>query len=281
MKFRQLLPSPGNILFTLLVVGVAFWIQIANAFPFRSTSTDTVAYQGRLADSDGYPLTGSYNITFLLYDVAADGSPLWAEQWSEANAVEVNNGLFNVLLGHITPIPQAVIVSYDTLWLAVKVGNDPEMTPRVQLGNVPYAMQTHYVKQEHVVTNVETVRGDTELSVSAGGHIDLLAIVVDIEEASTLRINFHSLVWKTASAGRTFLGIRIDGSSNTAPDEASLVQVGSQVSANYVFDSQFLSGIYFVDVQPGQHTVALVLASGDNGTSHGRAFSMEIETLKQ
>ena len=61
---RVLLPTPGNVLFTLLIVAGLLWAQSAGALPVRSTpqatrSTGTIAYQGRLADADGNPLTGT------------------------------------------------------------------------------------------------------------------------------------------------------------------------------------------------------------------------------
>jgi hypothetical protein len=154
MKLRQLLPSPGNMLFTLFVVGILFWIQGAGAFLFRSAaSTDNIAYQGRLADADGNPLTGTYNMTFKLYDVAVNGSALWTETWNGGNDVQVNDGFFNVLLGSITPIPQNVIEDNDTLWLGVTVGVDSEMLPRVQIGTIPYTMQALVVPDNSITTS--------------------------------------------------------------------------------------------------------------------------------
>jgi len=52
---RWLLPSPGNVLFTMLVVGGLLWATSAGALPFRAPalagdSTTTISYQGRLAD---------------------------------------------------------------------------------------------------------------------------------------------------------------------------------------------------------------------------------------
>ena len=47
-----------------------------------ATSTNTIAYQGRLADAAGAPLTGRYNIIFRLYSAASGGAPLWEEQWT-------------------------------------------------------------------------------------------------------------------------------------------------------------------------------------------------------
>jgi hypothetical protein len=45
------------------------------------------------------------------------------------------------MLGSLTPILQSVITSHDSLFLGITVGTDDEMTPRVQLGSVPFAVQ--------------------------------------------------------------------------------------------------------------------------------------------
>lgn len=45
------------------------------------------------------------------------------------------------MLGSVTPIPQAVITGNSNLYLGSTVGTDNEMTPRVQLGSVPFATQ--------------------------------------------------------------------------------------------------------------------------------------------
>jgi hypothetical protein len=154
---RRLLPTPGNVLFTLLVVGALLWAASAGALPLRApaaagTSTGTIAYQGRLADANGNPLTGTYNMIFRLYDAAGGGTPLWTEQWTGSNGVRVSDGLFNVMLGSLTPIPQSVITGHDSLFLGITVGTDDEMTPRVQLGSVPFAVQALTVPDGSVTT---------------------------------------------------------------------------------------------------------------------------------
>lgn len=105
------------------------------------TSAPTIAYQGRLADAGGNPLTDTYNMIFRLYNVAAGGVPLWEEQWTGSSSVAVSDGLFNVMLGSLTPIPQTVITGNSNLFLGITVGTDNEMSPRVQLGSIPYAIQ--------------------------------------------------------------------------------------------------------------------------------------------
>ena len=140
------MPSRGNILFTLVVVFAMAWAQSAHAMPWMSpsaTATSTIAwpYQGRLADAGGAPLTGSYSMTFRLYNTAYGGTSLWEESWTGANNVQVSNGLFNVMLGSLNAIPQSLARENNTLWLGVTVGADFEMAPRIQLGSVPYAFR--------------------------------------------------------------------------------------------------------------------------------------------
>ncbi len=79
-------------------------------------------------------------MTFRLYDDAVVGNELWMEDWP---AVQVNGGLFNVLLGSTFAITPSVFSENDSLWLGVTVDSDSEMTPRVQLGSVPFTFQAN------------------------------------------------------------------------------------------------------------------------------------------
>lgn len=143
---RHLLPTPGNAIFTLVVVGLLLWVRPAGAFPTANVddallSTNTIAYQGRLADTAGNLINGPHTMVFRLYNVATGGTPLWEEAWTSPNTVQVTDGLFNVMLGSLTPLPASVIANHNELWLGVTVDTDSEMTPRVQLGSVPLAIQ--------------------------------------------------------------------------------------------------------------------------------------------
>lgn len=143
-RLRSLLPTPGNVLFTGLVIGGLFWVGGAGAMPFlpqTANSTNTVAYQGRLADASGNPITATTPMVFRLYNAATGGTPLWEENWTGPNSVQVSDGLFNVMLGSLTQIPQSVVTGNSNLWLGITVNADNEMQPRVQLGIVPFAVQ--------------------------------------------------------------------------------------------------------------------------------------------
>ncbi|MFZ1754034.1 MAG: hypothetical protein WAU10_09830 [Caldilineaceae bacterium] len=154
-NLRTWLPSRGNVIFTTLMIMLLVWAQTVGAFPAlnsTSNSTGTIAYQGRLADSGGNPLTTTVNMTFRLYSTATGGSPLWQEDWTGSNGVQVSDGLFNVMLGSLTAIPQNVITGNPTLFLGITAGTDDEMSPRVQLGSVPFAVQALTVPNGSVTT---------------------------------------------------------------------------------------------------------------------------------
>lgn len=94
-----------------------------------------INYQGRLTNASGTPVpNGSYSVNFTLYDAPSGGVP----QWGETQSVTTTNGLFTVQLGSVILFSQDLFAD-TTLWLAIKVGADPEISPRTRLIAVPYA----------------------------------------------------------------------------------------------------------------------------------------------
>jgi len=93
-----------------------------------------LSYQGKLLNNSGNPVRDStYSVLFSLYTVPSGGSSLW----SETQSVLTRAGLFSVLLGSVTPI--GALPEAGTLYLGMKVGADPEMTPRIQIASAAYA----------------------------------------------------------------------------------------------------------------------------------------------
>ena len=193
---RALTPHPGTLIVTLVVVAAILWAQSVGALPLRaplaaSTSTGTIAYQGRLTDADGNPLTDTYNMVFRLYDVASGGVPLWEEQWTGSNSVQASDGVFNVTLGSLTPIPQSVITGHDSLFLGITVGTDDEMTPRVQLGSVPFAVQALTVPDGSITTEkiadgaVTSVKLANDLAVNGDFTVDGIVYASNLDRGYT------------------------------------------------------------------------------------------------
>ena len=90
-------------------------------------------YQGILKDVSGNLLSGDYTLTFKIYDVASGGSALW----TEVQIVPVQEGVFSVHLGSITPI---TTVPFDKEhFLGITIGAASELIPRTRLTPSPYS----------------------------------------------------------------------------------------------------------------------------------------------
>jgi hypothetical protein len=94
-----------------------------------------INYQGKLTKSSGAPLDTTISMIFSIYADSAGTILKWTET---QGAVVVEKGIFNVLLGNVNPIPDTVF-NGNIRYLGVKVGGDPEITPRKPMVSVPYA----------------------------------------------------------------------------------------------------------------------------------------------
>jgi hypothetical protein len=149
---RQIMLNGG----TIVVVALMLLAQRAWAGPAALSATPGVmSYQGYLTDKNGTPINGKRDMTFRLYAQSSGGTALWKEAHTGAkNAVPVTNGLFNVLLGSLNSIESTVWDSPD-LYLEVQVGNET-MTPREQVGRVPYAMAaSHALTADSATTTTQ------------------------------------------------------------------------------------------------------------------------------
>ena len=94
-----------------------------------------INFQGYLTDTDGNPLDGDYSIKFSIYNVSTGGS----ERWNETQVVNVTDGIYSVQLGVSNSFPSDLFDG--NLFLGVKVGTDLEMTPRLPVTSVAFAMK--------------------------------------------------------------------------------------------------------------------------------------------
>ena len=129
-----------NLLTVLIMVSLLYFTG-ALASPASTPAVPGVLpYQGTLVNSQGNPVEGLFNMTFFIYPEPEGGTALWTEAHAGGNGVPVAQGLFNVNLGSLVPIPTD-IWDQAPLFLGVQVGTDSEMLPRLQIGGVPAAMQ--------------------------------------------------------------------------------------------------------------------------------------------
>ena len=125
-------------------------------------STDkTISFSARLKRASGSVVPdGAYNVRFRIYSQAQNGSPLWSETYYDTNGtgegqdhrVQVRGGYLSVKLGSREPFLDLIDWSQN-LYLTMDIGGtthtatpdapsvwDGEMSPRIQLTAVPYAI---------------------------------------------------------------------------------------------------------------------------------------------
>ncbi|MBI5409164.1 MAG: hypothetical protein HZA14_07350 [Nitrospirae bacterium] len=133
--------------FTILSVFVAI-LFLTSTLSFAEVPK-FINYQGKLTDKSDIPLTGTYTMTFCIYDSSNTC------KWTETKPVAVKKGIYNVILGSgpdndpdtegdNVPIPASIFNDSRTR-LGVTVEGDSEMTPQTRLTSVPYAMTAENV----------------------------------------------------------------------------------------------------------------------------------------
>ena len=114
-----------RLLFSLLLLVLFSTIVVAQI-------PRVISYQGMLLGSNGQPVPeGNYDLTFKLYNEF--NTVMWTEVH---NQVFVGNGLFQVLLGTVTPFGIPFDKPY---FLGIQVGSDPELQPRMGLTSAAYS----------------------------------------------------------------------------------------------------------------------------------------------
>ncbi len=95
-----------------------------------------ISYQGVLADGSGnFIPDGNHSLTVRLYETASGGSIVYEESQSTA----VVKGLFNLIIGSVTPIPSSL--AFDkAYYMGVSVDGGTELVPRTAISAAPYAM---------------------------------------------------------------------------------------------------------------------------------------------
>jgi hypothetical protein len=123
-----------------LVLGIlAPLAAVADAPPL------VINHQGRLLDADDVALTGTHEITFRLYElsvkpVGSDDVPVWTESYQ----APVVDGVYSVDLGATggdkKPLGAAEFPLDEERWLSIEVDDDGEMSPRLRVGTVAFAL---------------------------------------------------------------------------------------------------------------------------------------------
>ena len=119
----------------------------------------TISYQGILTNAEGNAVSdGDYSIVFTLYNALTDGNNLW----TETQTVTVTNGIFNVILGSVTPLDLSFSTKY---WLGLTIESGDELTPRTELTSTPYSLNTSSIPNQ-IVTGEKVADGNLVRSIN-------------------------------------------------------------------------------------------------------------------
>lgn len=91
--------------------------------------------QGQLSDDAGLPVEGDVNLSFALYDVATGGTAFF----EASRSLTLEGGVFSVYLGREQSIDFRAMPATGEVYIGLKVGDGPELSPRIQVGTAPFA----------------------------------------------------------------------------------------------------------------------------------------------
>lgn len=245
-----------------------------------------IDYQGKITDSASNPITNPVSIVFAIYSVSTGGSNLWTETHSSVTPVD---GLVHVLLGSIpaTPLPGDLFDGSDR-WLGIKIGGDDEMTPRLRIVSVPYAIyandsdnldghdSSYFMPasaDNWVNITGDTMTGNLVVNANSGHsiHGTSLGETGVLGEVNSTNAGTHYGLKGTATGSYTNIGAYggSDGSTTNygiygIAEDGSSLNVGIYATANGDVSSVDYAGYFDGNVRV---TDELHDSSGDAGTS--------------
>lgn len=193
-----------------------------------------IPIQGKLTDSGGMPLNGTYDITATIYSAPSGGTV----RCTYTSSVTVTNGLFNMGMGNCN---SDIFGGTVQLYLGIQVGSDPEMTPRQPIHGVPLsfglvdgklssgATTTLWVPGSAVVkastadaTTWDLFGGKASIKSGGGNQYRVVILPTTIPNflyGQPISVSAVTVFYKTnfASITRTFLGKARVGSNGNDP----------------------------------------------------------------
>ncbi len=179
-----------------------------------STASRVLTFQGRITDASGQAINYETNLRMGLYkNAVASGSALL---WQEVIPATPNaDGIFNVVLGKNTPIPQNLFSENPSLFLGITVDETKELTPRQPIATVAYSQNSETVQGlEPITSSSET--SNVLLSLNSSGNLTIGGNASPTFQATggTFTISGKTLVLSTTSQTNGDIILSPDGSGS-------------------------------------------------------------------
>ncbi len=136
------------------VFSILFVVTLASdiLFPEKTRAaqgvSEILSYQGRLTDSGGNSLSGTYCLRFSIYDAVSSGNQIWPASAPNSNSVSVSNGVFNIGVGEADDLGVLDFSATSTVYLNTEVytvagtctgGSWETLSPRQRIDATAYA----------------------------------------------------------------------------------------------------------------------------------------------
>jgi hypothetical protein len=186
----------------------------------------TINFQGKIVDDNGLNIAdGTYDVEFKVYSVSSAGTALWTETRTSGDQITVTDGVFRVALGEVTAISTSIDFNSDSLYLGINFDGDGEMTPRLRMTSVPYALNAEKVSGLTVTntTGSLTIPDATDVVISGAYDLTLTTSAttnVTLPTTGTLATLAGTETFTNKTIGST--GLVFSGATNditTATDE--------------------------------------------------------------
>jgi hypothetical protein len=199
---------------------------------FSTSIPGQLNYQGFLANAvDSSAVTATLEMTFRLFDSETKGAELWAEIHP---MVAVGDGLFQVLLGSITPFPDGLFDGSE-MWLQTEVGTEI-LSPRKPLVSVAYSHRTN--SAEMLENNTLTDLDDRWVNEEDLDHLD----AADGDPADVVFVDAYGKVGVGTTNPLTELDV--SGSVNATAyygDGSNLTGVSGTTDADWTISGNHMS----------------------------------------
>ncbi|MDH5670665.1 MAG: hypothetical protein OEZ06_00855 [Myxococcales bacterium] len=130
------------------------WAAVAVASTVcRADAPPLIPVQGFLTDTDGVPIDGAHRLTFGLHDAATGGGQLYTEDYA---SIDVVGGHFTVYLGSESALDLSSFRDNQSVWLEITIDGTEVISPRTELGSVPYAAYAQYCGNSWIAGGAES-----------------------------------------------------------------------------------------------------------------------------
>lgn len=192
--------------FALLSLGLCYGVVSAEQPEKEQGVPRVMSYEGFITGVGGDPLpNGQYDFRFAIYAEPEGGEPLWMEDHRSVNVID---GIVRVLLGE-GKVPNPLELPFDRqYYLGITIGDDPEMTPRLQLMATAYSFRAKVADEvpDLSITTEKLAEGavtDEKISSVSWSKITDLPNLATVDGTAVTQKSVPSNVWHTKGNTKT------------------------------------------------------------------------------